>query len=63
MVCVPHNVTHLLNVNKALYEAGLPRLKEFQKASNPEAWTWEGETKALFILELIQPLLHPHHAA
>ena len=39
LVYVRHNATHLLNVNKALYEAGPAKLKDFQNAFNPEAWT------------------------
>ncbi len=39
VVYVRHNATHLLNVNKALLEAGLARVADFPNEFDPRMWT------------------------
>ncbi|MFQ5911235.1 MAG: thermonuclease family protein [Thermoplasmata archaeon] len=39
VVFVRHNMTHLLNVNQALLEAGVAEVRDFPNSFDPEAWT------------------------
>lgn len=45
---VRHNATHLLNVNKALLEAGVAEVRDFPNEFDPEAWT-------LYVFHPVEP--------